>query len=87
MLDIVDVECVTCVNVTSHNEISPTQMPGQRFKRHAGLERLCLAKVPLVDQTEPVRGNETVSSSPMSEKRAVIADLPFDRASICGIYM
>ena len=28
-----------------------------------------------------------MSSSPMSEKRAVIADLPSDRASICGIHI
>ena len=87
MLDIVDVERVTCINVTSRNEISPTQTPGQTFERRADLERLCLANVPLVDETEPVGGDETVSSSPMSGRRVVIADLPFDRASICGIYM
>ena len=76
-----------CVDVTSRNEISSTQMPGQPFERRADLERVCLANVPLVDETEPAGGGETVSSSPMSETRGVIADLRFDRASICGIHI
>ena len=86
-MDIVAVERMTYVNVTSRNEISSTQMPGQPFERRADLERVCLANVPLIDETEPAGDGETVSSSPMSEKRAAIADLPFDRVSICGIYM
>ena len=78
---------MTCVNGTSCNEISSTQTPGQPFERRADLERVCLANVPLVDETEPAGGGETVSSSPISKKRAAIADLCFDRASICGIHI